>query len=312
LYVNAILLSLGITRCPTVSSACSMVTGPDRCNTSVRPTILTVHKLQPCGTILSQLSIRRTAHLASDILHNVFTQQGFNVLRHVLSTNDKTLTSIDTSFSTEFRHEELKYVLRRPLHHGANLLEVNPKSLLRSHPSKLGWLHVTALLLDQIRVVRGNDVHNAIKEVGVRILSLAIVLVGEVGVEFGVLFEKTGLLRGHGGIIGGGIGGLGFLVGFVLVLFGVLLLLGLLLLFGEVEHRGDVGLFVHVGGWFSIRHVLLSCLLLCKDGRVTDEMSDCCLVLASWQRWFLLSLLTCSCTENVYVSSVHFFAYHTP
>lgn len=126
------LLSLGIPRSPTISPTRSMITSSNGSDTPVTSTILTINKLQPGGTILGELSIGTPTHLARDILNNILPQQTLNILGNILSTNDKTLTSINRPLGTEFGHEELEDVLGGSLHHGTDFLEVDPEGLLGS------------------------------------------------------------------------------------------------------------------------------------------------------------------------------------
>mmetsp|Transcript_3002 Transcript_3002/g.4627 ORF Transcript_3002/g.4627 Transcript_3002/m.4627 type:complete len:210 (-) Transcript_3002:109-738(-) len=209
-----------------------MVPSTNLGNTPLTPTITALAKVQPRSCIPRQLRIRRATHLTGHILHNVLPQKRLNILGDVLAPNDQTLITINTSLGTQFRHEELKHMLRAALHHGTNLLKVDPESLLGTNTGKLGRLHGTTLLLNKIRVLSVKDAHDTIEHILIRVLGLAIMSVIFLTVSIllfedeATLFIEAGVIRGGSGIAGGR------------VLFFFILLLLFLLLFGEVEHFG--------------------------------------------------------------------------
>mmetsp|Transcript_16032 Transcript_16032/g.34730 ORF Transcript_16032/g.34730 Transcript_16032/m.34730 type:complete len:203 (-) Transcript_16032:123-731(-) len=193
-----------------------MVSTTNRSHTPATSTIPTIAKVKPRTRIPHQLRIRRTAHLTRDILNNVLPQQGLNVLGHVLPSDHETLITINTPLGTKLSHEELKHMLRTTLHHGTNLLKVDPQGLLRSHAGELGRLHGTTLLLDEIGVLSMKDAHDSIQHVFIGVFGLAVVHVVFFAVG-GFAFEDEAALLGEFGVVvtvGGG-------CGFVLVLFGL-------------------------------------------------------------------------------------------
>mmetsp|Transcript_18297 Transcript_18297/g.27560 ORF Transcript_18297/g.27560 Transcript_18297/m.27560 type:complete len:213 (+) Transcript_18297:349-987(+) len=212
-----------------------MVPSTNLGNTPLTSTITALAKVQPRSRIPRQLRIRRATHLTSHILHDILPQKRFNILGDVFAPNDQTLITINTSLSTQFRHEELKHMLRTTLHHGTNLLKVDPKCLLGTHTGKLGRLHGTTLLLNKVGVLSVKDSHDTIEHIFIRILGLTIISVIFLTMSIllfedeTTLFIEAGVIvsRGGGGIASGG-----------RVLFFFVLLLLFLLLFGEVEHFG--------------------------------------------------------------------------
>ena len=222
-----------------------MVSRPDLGDGPGGATVAAGAKVEAGRGILVEFRVGTAAHLACHILYDVLAQEGLDVLRHVFATDDEALVAVDRSLSAQFGHEELEDVLGRPLHHGTDLLEVDPEGLLGADAGELGGLHVTALLLDEVGVVRMEDAHDAIKELGVGVLSLAVVgvsaLVGGAALLHLLVDGQQGALFGHLGLggpsvpTGGSVGRLG--------LGRLVLLLLLLLLLAQVEHGGHLGLF---------------------------------------------------------------------
>mmetsp|Transcript_27821 Transcript_27821/g.39814 ORF Transcript_27821/g.39814 Transcript_27821/m.39814 type:complete len:211 (-) Transcript_27821:97-729(-) len=210
-----------------------MVPSTNLGNTPLTPTITALAKVQPRSRIPRQLRIRRATHLTGHILHNVLPQKRLNILGDVLAPNDQTLITINTSLGSQFRHEELKHMLRATLHHGANLLKVDPESFLGTDTGKLGRLHGTTLLLNKVGVLSVKDAHHTIEHVLIRVLGLAIISVIFLTVSI-LLFEDETTLLIEAGVIWGGSG----IAAGGRVLFFFILLLLFLLLFGEVEHFG--------------------------------------------------------------------------
>lgn len=162
--------------------------------------------MQPTHAILRQLRIRTATHLTRHVLHDVLPQQTLNVLRHVLPSNHETLITIDGTFGSQLRHEELEHVFRGTLHHGADFLEVDPEGFFGADAGQLGGFHVAAFLLDEVGIVRVENVHDAIEEFGVGVGGLTVVRVGVVGgLEVSDLGEESAL----GFEVGGGGGGFG-------------------------------------------------------------------------------------------------------
>mmetsp|Transcript_18642 Transcript_18642/g.30517 ORF Transcript_18642/g.30517 Transcript_18642/m.30517 type:complete len:212 (-) Transcript_18642:121-756(-) len=211
-----------------------MVPSTNLGNTPLTSTITALAKVQSRSSIPRQLRIRRATHLTGHILHNVLPQKRFNVLGDVLSPNDQTLVTINTSLGTQFRHEELKHMLRTTLHHGANLLKVDPKRLLGTDTGKLGRLHGTTLLLNKVGVLSVKDAHDTVEHVLIGVLGLTIIRVIFFAVSILLLEDETTLFIEARVISSGGGGGI---AGGRVLFFFVLLLL-FLLLFGEVEHFG--------------------------------------------------------------------------
>ena len=58
---------------------------------------------------------------------------GLTYLGHELSSDNKSLTSIDGSLRAQLGHHELEDVVRVPAHHQTDLLVIHPQSFLRSH-----------------------------------------------------------------------------------------------------------------------------------------------------------------------------------
>merc|ERR1719183_512139 len=182
-------LSLGVTGGPTVGAAGGVITGADG------SAVAAVAKVEAGGLILDELGVGTAAHLAGDVFDDVLAEETFDVLGHVLAADDEALVAIDGSLGTELGHEELEDVLGGTLHHGADLLEVDPEGLLGADAGELGGLHVAALLLDEVGVVGVEDADDAVEELGVGVVGLAVVGVG------GDLLP--GLVGGDDGALGG-------------------------------------------------------------------------------------------------------------
>mmetsp|Transcript_121122 Transcript_121122/g.337359 ORF Transcript_121122/g.337359 Transcript_121122/m.337359 type:complete len:218 (+) Transcript_121122:91-744(+) len=211
-----------------------MVTTSNRSHRPGGSTIATVTKVQSTGSVLLQVGVGRATHLTGDILHHVLAQQTLNVLRHVLSTNDQALVTIDGPFGSELGHEKGVDVIRTALHHGADLLEVDPQGLLAAHELKLRRLDVTLLLLHQRGVVGLQEIDNLVQELIVRVLGLSIILVLHHFLGL-VLLCQQGLLTIQVSAFSSG--------GFAAVALGFLGLFLFLLLLGEVQHGRNIGLF---------------------------------------------------------------------
>jgi hypothetical protein len=89
--------------------------------------------------------------------HDVLAQQALDVFGHVLPPDDKGLVSVDAPLGPELGHEALEEVLRAALHHGADLLKVDPHRLLDPHTRELWGLHCVPLLLGEVRVLCVED-----------------------------------------------------------------------------------------------------------------------------------------------------------
>lgn len=141
-------LSLGITGRTTIGTAGGMITRPDGRHRPRRAAVPTIAKVQPRSGILDELRIGTATHLTRHVLDNVLAEEGFNVLGHVLAADDESLVAIDGALGTKLGHEELEHMFGRTLHHGADLLEVDPERLFGTDAGELRWFHVATLLLD--------------------------------------------------------------------------------------------------------------------------------------------------------------------
>mmetsp|Transcript_28257 Transcript_28257/g.51087 ORF Transcript_28257/g.51087 Transcript_28257/m.51087 type:complete len:227 (+) Transcript_28257:275-955(+) len=216
-----------------------MITTANRSNAPTTSAIMTLAKIQPGGRIPRQLSVGRTTHLAGHIRNNILSEQTLDILGDVLPTNDKTLITIDTPLGTQLGHEELKDVLGTALHHGADFLEVNPERLLGPDAGELRRLHGTALLLDEVGILRVQDAHDAVEHVLVGVVGLAVVHVLFLAVGRFELRDDEALFREAGVIVAcAGWAGCGVL------LFLVLLLTLLLLFFAQIEHFSQFFFFL--------------------------------------------------------------------
>ena len=74
-------------------------------------------------------------------------------------------------------HEELDDMLQAALHHVIDLLTVYPQRLLGPLIHELWGLHCTLLLLDEVRVLRREDVHDTVEHVLVCVVGLAVIRV---------------------------------------------------------------------------------------------------------------------------------------
>ena len=253
-------LSLGITGGPTVGTAGGVITGTDGGDGTAGAAVGAVAKVETGGLVLDELGVGTAAHLAGDVLDDVLAQQGFDVLGHVLAPDDEALVAIDRPLGTELGHEELEDVLGGTLHHGADLLEVDPQGLLGADAGELGGLHVAPLLLDEVGVVRVEDAHDAVEELGVGVVGLAVVgvlgdllaglVLGDDGALGGqVLLGGTGIGGPTGGVSPSAGGRLGLAAAGLLLVLGLLLFL---LLLAQVEHGGHFGLLFGAHGcWWG-------------------------------------------------------------
>ena len=248
-------LCLGIAGGPTVGTAGGMITGTDGGDGTAGTAVGAVAKVETGGLVLDQLGVGTAAHLAGDVLDDVLAEKTLDVLGHVLAPDDETLVAIDGALGTELGHEELEDVLGGALHHGADLLEVDPEGLLGADAGELGGLHVATLLLDEVGVVRVQDAHDAVEELGVGVVGLAVVGVGR-DLLAGLVLGDDGALGGQVLLGGAGVGGTaavstaGGRLGLAAAA-GLLLVLGLLLfllLLAQVEHGGHFGLLFGAHG----------------------------------------------------------------
>jgi hypothetical protein len=61
---------------------------------------LTLHEVQSRHAVPRQRCVEAPAHLTRDIFANILSQQGLDVFRHELSSNDQTLVAIDRALGT--------------------------------------------------------------------------------------------------------------------------------------------------------------------------------------------------------------------
>mmetsp|Transcript_30358 Transcript_30358/g.88766 ORF Transcript_30358/g.88766 Transcript_30358/m.88766 type:complete len:275 (+) Transcript_30358:108-932(+) len=254
-------LSLGVTGGPTVGAAGGMITGADGGDGADGAAVAAVAKVEAGGLVLDELGVGTAAHLAGDVLDDVLAQERFDVLGHVLAADDEALVAVDGALGTELGHEELEDVLGGALHHGADLLEVDPEGLLGADAGELGGLHVAALLLDEVGVVGVEDADDAVEELGVGVVGLAVVGVGD-DLLAGLVVGDDGALGGE--VLLGGAGAAGTTLGGGAVSSGgrlglaaarLVLVLGLLLLFlllAQIEHGGHFGLLFGAHGCVAL------------------------------------------------------------
>jgi hypothetical protein len=88
---------------------------------------------------------------------------------------EKSRTCLARSHSeTKLGHQELEDMLRTPLHHGAYLLEVDPQRLLGPNLSELRQLHRAAMLLGEVRNLHVEYLHDAVENVLVGVVCIAV------------------------------------------------------------------------------------------------------------------------------------------
>ena len=80
----------------------------------------------------------------------MFAQQALDVLGHTLPTAAKARVAVDAPLGPELGHEEPEDALRAALHHGADLLEVDPHRRFGPRTSELWGLHRAPLLLSEV------------------------------------------------------------------------------------------------------------------------------------------------------------------
>ena len=85
-------------------------------------------------------------------------------------------STLHSVLSSATKHKELEDVLWDALHHGADLLEVDPRHFLGPNARELLGLHCTPLLLDEVGVRMG-DAHDAVEHVLVGVVNLVVVCV---------------------------------------------------------------------------------------------------------------------------------------
>lgn len=70
--------------------------------------------------------------MARDVFGDIFSEDALNVLWDIPTANHKSLIPIDGTFGPQFCERKLKHMIWIPMHHLANLLEIDPKRFFRT------------------------------------------------------------------------------------------------------------------------------------------------------------------------------------